>query len=321
MTGTSLVRFVARKLVGLACVLLAVSAIVYFLGRGVAPGDIGTVIVGIDGATPAQIAHVRHELGLDRPMVVSYLLWLGHAVRFDFGFSPISRLSVTSQLAQEVPISLELAVLSIALTTLIGVPLGVITATHSSKRLNAAIRVTSLTIFSIPVFLSGILLLWLAAKYFPALYQISYVPISTSLVGNLKCMVLPVIAVALPTSALTMQMTRSAMIEALSEPYVLMAHAKGAKLWRIRYLHALKNALPAVVTLQGFLMGAFLGGLVIVENVFDLPGLGRGIVNAISQRDFQLLIPQVLVIAVFFVLSNTLAEIAHPLIDKRLVRS
>jgi peptide/nickel transport system permease protein len=134
-------------------------------------------------------------------------------------------------------------------------------------------------------------------------------------------MVLPVIAVALPTSALTMQMTRSAMLEALSEPYVLMAHAKGAKLWRIRYLHALKNALPAVITLQGFLMGAFLGGLVIVENVFDLPGLGRGIVTAISQRDFQLLIPQVLVIAVFFVISNTLAEIAHPMIDKRLVRS
>jgi peptide/nickel transport system permease protein len=321
MTRAPRLRFVARKIVGLACVLLAVSAIVYFLGRGVAPGNIGTVIVGVDGATPAQIAHVRHELGLDRPMYVSYLLWLEDAVRFRFGFSPISRLTVTSQLAREVPVSLELAVLSIALTTLIGVPLGVITATHSSKKVNSTIRVTSLTIFSVPVFVSGILLLWLAAKYFPSLYQVTYVPISSSLVGNLKCMVLPVIAVALPTSALTMQMTRSAMLEALSEPYVLMAHAKGAKLWRIRYLHALKNALPAVITLQGFLMGAFLGGLVIVENVFDLPGLGRGIVTAISQRDFQLLIPQVLVIAVFFVLSNTLAEIAHPMIDKRLVRS
>jgi peptide/nickel transport system permease protein len=318
---TTVARFVAEKFVGLVLVLFAVSVIVYFLGRGVAPGNIGTVIIGVDGATPAQIAHVRHQLGLDRPMYISYLLWLEHAAHFDFGYSPISKLSVTSQLRQEVPISLELAVLSIALTTLIGVPLGVVTATHSSRTVNTAIRCASLTIFSIPVFLSGILLLWLAAKYLPSLYQISYVPISSSLVGNLKCMVLPVIAVALPTSALTMQMTRSAMLEALSEPYVLMAHAKGARVWRIRYLHALKNALPAVITLQGFLMGAFLGGLVVVENVFALPGLGRGIVTAISQRDFQLLIPQVLVIAVFFVLSNTLVEIIHPLLDKRLVRT
>jgi peptide/nickel transport system permease protein len=321
MNALPLFRFAARKLIALMLVLFAVSAVVYFLGRGVAPGNIGTVIVGVDGATPEQIAKVRHDLGLDRPMAVSYLLWLKHAVRGDFGFSPISKLSVRSQLAQQVPVSLELALLSIALTTLIGVPLGVITATHSSKALNHAIRTTSLTIFSIPVFLSGILLLWMAAKYFPSLYQVTYVPISSSLIGNLKCMVLPVVAVALPTSALTMQMTRSAMLDALSEPYVLMAQAKGVKPWRIRYLHALKNALPEVITLQGFLMGAFLGGLVIVENVFALPGLGRGIVTAISQRDFQLLIPQVLVIATFFVLSNTLVELLHPMIDKRLVQA
>jgi peptide/nickel transport system permease protein len=319
VTVAPLLRFATRKLVGLVCVLLAVSAIVYFLGRGVAPGNVGTVIVGVDGATPQQIAHVRHELGLDRPIYIAYLKWMGEAVRLHLGKSPISQLSVTSQLRQEVPISLELAVLSVLLTTLIGVPLGVISAAHSSRRLDTAIRVTSLSIFSVPVFLSGIALLYLAAKYVPTLYHISYVPISSDLVGNLECMALPVIAVALPTSALTMQMTRSAMLEALSEPYIQMARAKGAKLWRIRYLHALKNALPTVITLQGFLMGAFLGGLVIVENVFNLPGLGRGVVTAIGQRDFQLLIPQVLVIAAFFVVSNTLAEIAHPLIDKRLV--
>ena len=319
MNVVPLLRFTARKLVALLLVLLAVSAIVYFLGRGVAAGDVGTVIIGVDGATPAQIAHVRHELGLDRPLVVAYFLWLKHAVQLDFGFSPISHLTVRSQLEQEVPISLELALLSIGLTTLIGVPLGVVTATRSNRLVNAVIRVSSLTVFSVPVFLSGIALLWFAAKYVPSLYQISYVPISASLIGNLKCMVLPVVSIALPTSALTMQMTRSAMLDALSEPYVLMAQAKGVKPWRIRYLHALKNALPAVITLQGFLMGAFLGGLVIVENVFALPGLGRGIVTAISQRDYQLLIPQVLVIAAFFVFSNTLAEIAHPMIDKRLV--
>lgn len=316
-----MIVFVLRKLAGLVAVLFVVSILVYFLGRGVAPGDVGTVIVGVDGATPAQIAHVRHELGLDRPIYIAYLKWAERAVRLDLGRSPISQLSVRSQLAQELPVSLELAVLAVIVTTLIGVPLGVVAATHTSRWLDSFIRVTLLTAFSIPVFLSGIILLYLGAKYLGGLYQSSYVPISQSLSANLECMTLPTLAIALPTSAMTMQMTRSAMLEALAEPHVRMAHAKGVRLWRIRYLHALKNALPAVMTLQGFLLGIFLGGLVLIENVFSLPGLGRGIVEAISQRDFQLLMPQVLVIAAFFVVSNTLVEIAHPLVDKRLVSS
>jgi peptide/nickel transport system permease protein len=313
------IGFVLKKLFGLLAVLFAVSMLVYFLGRGVAPGDIGTVIVGVDGATPAQIAHVRHDLGLDRPIYIAYLKWAGRAVQLDFGHSPISQLSVRTQIGQEFPVSLELAMLAIVLTTLIGVPLGVFAATHSNKAMDVVIRVTLLTVFSIPVFLSGILFLFIGAKYLGGLYQSQYVPISDDLVRNLESMTLPTLAIALPTSAMTMQMTRSAMLDALTAPHVQMAHAKGVRLWRIRYIHALKNALPAVMTLQGFLLGIFLGGLVLVENVFSLPGLGRGIVTAISQRDFQLLMPQVLVIAAFFVVSNMLVEMLHPLIDKRLL--
>lgn len=316
MTG-----FIVKKLLGLVAVLFAVSVVVYFLGRGVAPGDVGTVIVGVDGATPAQIAHVRHELGLDRPMYVAYVKWLDHAIHLDLGRSPISQLSVRSQLAQELPVSLELAVLAVVLTTMIGVPLGVVAATHSNKVWDAVIRVTLLTVFSIPVFLSGIIFLFIGAKYLGGFYQSSYIPIGHDLVGNLQSMTLPTIAIALPTSALTMQMTRSAMLDALAEPHIQMTRAKGVRLWRIRYIHALKNALPTVMTLQGFLLGIFLGGLVLVENVFSLPGLGRGIVTAISQRDFQLLMPQVLVIAAFFVVSNMVVEILHPLIDKRVLRA
>jgi peptide/nickel transport system permease protein len=316
-----MIVFAVRKIIGLLAVLFVVSVLVYFLGRGVAPGDVGTVIVGVDGATPAQIAHVRHELGLDRPIYIAYLKWAGRAVRLDFGRSPISQLSVRSQLAQEFPVSLELAVLAVVVTTLIGVPLGVVAATHTSRALDGLIRVTLLTVFSVPVFLSGILLLFVGAKYLGGLYQSSYVPISKHFVRNLECMILPTLAIALPTSAMTMQMTRSSMLEALAEPHVQMAYAKGVRAWRIRYVHALRNALPSVLTLQGFLLGIFLGGLVLVETVFSLPGLGRGIVTAIGQRDFQMLMPQVLVIAAFFVASNTLVEVIHPLIDKRLLKA
>lgn len=313
-------RFVLEKIAGLVAVLFAVSVVVFFLGRGVAPGDAGTVIIGTDGATPEQIAKVRHDLGLDQPLYLAYVNWLGDAVRLQLGSSPISGLSVTSQLSQQLAVSIELAFLAIVLTTLLGVPLGVVAAVHANGFWDAAIRVLLLSIFSVPVFLTGILLVLLGANYLGPLYQAQYVPISTGLGGNLQSMVLPTIAIAIPTAALTMQMTRTAMIEALSEPHIQMARAKGASLWNIRYVHALKNALPEILTLQAFLFGIFLGGLVVVENVFNLPGLGRGIVVAINQRDFQLLIPQTLVIAAVFVVANTLVEILHPILDKRVIQ-
>lgn len=314
-------RFIVKKLASLIAVLFAISAVTYFLGRGVTPGDIGTFIVGVEGATPEQIARVRHELHLDEPLYVAYFNWLGDTVRLDLGKSPVSQLSVKTQLGQEMPVSLELALLAVALTTLIGVPLGVIAATRSSRAWDAAIRIVLLSIFSVPIFLSGIVFLFLGARYFSSLYEVTYVPLTDNLVGNLQSIALPVLAIALPSSAFTMQMTRSAMLDALGEPHIQMALAKGVKLWRIRYIHALKNALPAVLTLQGFLLGIFLGGVVVVENIFSLPGLGRGVLTAISQRDFQLLIPQVLVIAAVFVISNTAVEIIHPMIDKRVIRS
>lgn len=313
-------RFVLEKTAGLVAVLFAVSVVVFFLGRGIAPGDAGTVIIGTDGATPEQLAKVRHDLGLDQPLYLAYVNWLGDAVRLQLGSSPISGLSVTSQLSQQLAVSIELAFLAIVVTTLLGVPLGVVAAVHANGFWDAAIRVLLLSIFSVPVFLTGILLVLLGANYLGPLYQAQYVPISTSLGGNLQSMVLPTIAIAIPTAALTMQMTRTAMIEALSEPHIQMARAKGASLRNIRYVHALKNALPEILTLQAFLFGIFLGGLVVVENVFNLPGLGRGIVVAINQRDFQLLIPQTLVIAAVFVIANTLVEILHPVLDKRVIQ-
>lgn len=313
-------RFVVEKTAGLVAVLFAVSVVVFFLGRGIAPGDAGTVIIGTDGATPGQIAKVRHDLGLDQPLYLAYVNWLGDAIRLQLGSSPISGLSVTSQLSQQLAVSIELAFLAIMVTTLLGIPLGVVAAVHANGFWDATIRVLLLSIFSVPVFLTGILLVLLGANYLGPLYQAQYVPISTSLGGNLQSMVLPTIAIAIPAAALTMQMTRTAMIEALSEPHIQMARAKGASLRNIRYVHALKNALPEILTLQAFLFGIFLGGLVVVENVFTLPGLGRGIVVAISQRDFQLLIPQTLVIAAVFVIANTFVEILHPMLDKRVIQ-
>jgi peptide/nickel transport system permease protein len=303
----------------MVAVLLVVSAVVFFLGKGIAPGSAATVIIGSEGATPVQIAQLRHKLGLDQPLYVQYYHWLADAVRLRLGVSPISHRQVRSEIAQQVPVTLELALFSIFVATAVGVPLGVLAAIKANGWFDTSIRVVLLAAYSLPAFLTGILLLLLASKYFGSLYQAQYTPITDSLIGNLQCMVLPVLAVAVPTSAVTMQVTRGAMLDALNQPYVQMARAKGAKRRNIYFKHALKNALPVVMTLQGFLLGVILSGLVVVETVFSLPGLGRGLVLATTTRDFQLLVPETLIIAGVFVLTNMMVELIHPLIDRRVV--
>lgn len=316
----SMALFVARKVIALLAVLLVVSAVVYFLGRGVLKGDIATVYIGDANITAAQRTEVRHRLGLDRPMYVAYLDWLAGAVTGDLGSSPVTHRSVVSELKQEFPVSLELALLAIVLAAAIGVPLGVSAAVHAGSSWDSIIRIALLIVFGVPTFVTAIILLLVAALYLHPLYQIQYVSISSDILGNLRGMLLPTIAVALPPAAVTLQLTRAAMIEALGEPHVTMALAKGATRRNVKYVHAFKNALPAIVTLLALLFGLLLGGLVVAETVFNLPGLGRGMVAAINERDFQLLVPQTVIIAAVFVTVNTLAEVVHPLIDPRLRR-
>jgi peptide/nickel transport system permease protein len=316
----SMARFVVRKVLALLAVLLVVSAVVYFLGRGVVQGDIATVYIGDASITQTQRAEIRHRLGLDRPIYRAYFDWFGHAMTGDLGTSAVTQRSVVSELKQEFPVSLELAVLALLLTAAIGVPLGVSAAVHAGSAWDSIIRVALLTVFGVPAFVTAIILLLVSALYLGPLYQTQYISLGTDVFANLRGMLLPTIAVALPPAAITLQLTRATMIEALGEPHVTMAMAKGASPRAIKYVHAFKNVLPSVITLLALLFGLLLGGVVVVETVFNLPGLGRGMVEAINQRDFQLLVPQTVVIAAVFVIANTLAEVVHPLLDPRLSR-
>ena len=309
--------FLVRKLLGLIVVLLVVSAVVYFLGRGVVPEDIGTIFVGRESVTPKERAEIEHNLGLDKPLYVAYIEWLGNAVTGELGTSPLTGRTVTSVIAQTLPVSLELAALSLLLTILVGVPLGVTGAVHAGGKLDLVFRTTALAMFAIPVFVTAIILLLLSSLYFPTLYQVQYTPLTDSVVGNLQCMLLPAISVALPLTAITMQMTRATMLDALREPHIGMARAKGVSERRIAYVHALKNATPAILTVIAFLFGILIGGLVIVETVFNLPGMGSAMIQALMDRDFQLLVPLTVILAAVFVLANTLVEVVHPIIDPR----
>lgn len=309
---------VARKFLSLVVVLLVVSVVVYFLGRGVVPGDVATLFVGEQDITPKEEAEVRHRLGLDKPIYLAYVDWLSGALTGDLGSSPITGRPVTDELKQQLPVSLELATIALILTTLIGVPLGVTAAVHAGGSWDSVIRISLLTVFGIPSFVSAIVLLLVAALYFEPLYETQYIPFTVDPIGNLRSLFLPAVAVALPPTAVTLQLTRATMMEALGEPHITMAFAKGATRRNIQYIHALKNALPTILTLLAFLFGLLIGGVVVVETVFSLPGLGRGMITAINERDFQLLVPQTVILAGIFVTANTLVEVVHPIIDPRL---
>ena len=309
-------RFVLERLLGLIAVLLAVSAVVFFLGSLV-PGDIVTVIVGSNGASSAATEALRHQLGLDQPLVVQYLHWLLGVLRGDLGTSPITERSVNADLAAQFPITMELTILGILVSTVIGVPIGVLAATKAGRWNDVVMRGSLLFFFSIPIFVVGVLLLLLVSSYFPALYSVGFVPFDQDPAGNLQSMILPTLSIALPVSAMTMQMTRASMLEALGSPYIVLAKAKGAKDRAIFYIHALKNAFSPVLTQLGFTFGILVGGLFVVETIFNLPGLGRGLLSAIGQRDYPMVMADSMVLATVFVLINTAVDLLYPVFDPR----
>lgn len=304
------------RLVSLIAVLVSVSMLVFLLGTLV-PGDIASVIVGHEGATAAQFAQVRRRLGLDQPLYLQYLHWLINAVQGNFGTSPITGRSVSTDLGQEIPVSGELALLCLFFSTLIGMPAGISAAVHANKRLDFFLRSSLLVMFSIPIFVIGIVLLLIGSKVAPDLFQTSYVPWQQNLPGNIKSMVIPVAAITLPFAAMTMQMTRTATLEVLRDPFIVTARAIGVPVRRIQYLHALRNALPPIITFLGFQAGVMLGGLIVVEQLFSLPGLGRGMLQAINDRNYPEVTAITMVFAAVFVVINAAIDMLYPLLDPR----
>ena len=311
-----MLRVIASRLAALAAVMLAVSMLVFAMGSLI-PGDMTSVIVGQEGATKEQFEKVRRDLGLDQPLPVQYVRWLGNALQGDLGKSPITGRQITADLGTQIGVSVEMAVLCLLLSTLVGLPAGVVAAVHANRRLDVAIRTLLLIIFSVPTFVIGILVLLLGSQLAPELFQVAYTPWSQDPVLHLRSIAMPLLTIAFPMAAMTMQMTRSAMIEVLSDPFVTTARAGGVAEARIQYLHALRNALPPIVTFIGFQFGVMLGGLIVVEQIFSLPGLGRGMLEAILTRDYPMVTAATLVFAGAFVCINAAIDLLYPLLDPR----
>ncbi len=309
-----MIQFVAQRLIGGAAVLLVVSFLIFWLGTLI-PGDLVTVLVGSEGATAQQYRELRQKLGLNDPVPVQYARWLRGALRGDFGKSPITGLYVAAEIARQLPISLELALLGLAGSILIGIPVGVFAAVRENQPADLTLRSLFFVAFSIPPFVAGVLLVLAGALYLRPLYQSTFVPITEDVVRNLRTMILPTFSIAIPLAALTAQMSRSSLLEALGEPYIATARAKGAPERNVLYIHALKNALVPVITLQGYVFGSLVGGLIVTEQIFNLDGLGRGLLVAIGRRDYPFVVAGTLVIAASYVLANLIVDVLYPILD------
>ncbi|MHB8577960.1 MAG: ABC transporter permease [Dehalococcoidia bacterium] len=313
-----MIDYILRRLVFTVIGVLLTTFIVFGLVR-IIPGDAAQVLQGQVARTPEQLQAVRHELRLDRPWYTEYFRWLGKVVTGDLGKSFYSNRPVTDTLRQALPVSVELAVLSLIVATLIAVPFGVISAARQESWLDYGLRLFSVAGLSVPSFFLGELFIALPAIWFHwAPPGRGYVAFQHDPWVNFQQFIFPAIALGLAFSASIMRFIRSSMLDVLRQDYIRTAKAKGLRERSVVMRHALKNAMIPVVTLFGIQLGVILGGTVIIETIFRLPGLGQYTFNAITQRDYPLLQGNVLVFALGFLLINLIVDLSYGYLDPRI---
>jgi peptide/nickel transport system permease protein len=307
-------RYVTRRLLLAIPVIVAMSVFV-FLMIHLVPGDPVTTMLGFR-ATPENVATVRAQLGLDRPLLAQYLTWAGGLLRGNFGQDFISHVPVSTLLAQRLPVTIELTLLSMTVAVLVGVPLGVRAAAKAGVVRHATEGFVVAGI-AITDFWLGIMLVLLFAGIWRVLPPSGYVPLLKDPVQNLRYLILPVLALAFGEAAYILRTTRGAMEDVLGTQYILFLRAKGIPERRIVYRHALRNAAPPIVTVVGIQFGVLLGGAIVIETLFALPGVGRLIVTSIQQRNYVVVQGGVLVVAILFILVTLVTDLIVGWLDPR----
>jgi peptide/nickel transport system permease protein len=307
--------YVARRLLALVPVALVVATVSFVLIH-LAPGDPASIIAGPD-ASPDDVARLQRQLGLDRPLPMQLLQWYGRLLQGDLGRSIFLRKPVTEAIFDRVEPTLLLTLSSIVIAILIGVPAGVLAARYHNRAADQTFMALALVGISVPNFLLGLLMIlcfgvWL--RWFPVA---GYSPLEYGWAATLRSMVMPAFALGLVQSALIARIARSAMLDVLREQFIVSGRAKGLGEPAVVYKHALKNALIPIVTIVGISFAILISGAVVVETVFNIPGLGRLIVSAVLRRDYPVIQGVVLCIAGLYMLINLLVDLSYVLIDPR----
>ncbi|MCB7305840.1 ABC transporter permease [Bariatricus massiliensis] len=300
-------KYILKRVLSIIPTVLIIIFAIFFI-LDFTPGTPGRVILGVT-ATEEQVNNLDEALGYNRPVVVRYVDYVVHAVQGDFGTSYVSQQPVVDILAPKFPTTLKLALLAVAISALLGIPMGIISALKPNSFLDSTLTTVALFFASVPSF-------WLGLMFMLAFSLVlGWLP--SSGIGTWKHYIMPVITLVLPSAAYLSRLTRSTMIDAINQDYIRTAKSKGATTSRVMFLHALKNAMMPVVTQLGMSFASLLGGALITEMVFGLPGFGSAIVNAIKTKDIPIVMGGIIFLSTIFILIMLAVDLIYAFIDPR----
>ena len=311
-----MVSYILRRVLSTVPVMAIVALFVFSL-LYIAPGDPAAIIAG-DQASPGDIERIRQGLGLDRPFLVQFGTWLWRILHGDLGTSIFTNLPVSSLIAQRIEPTLSLMVLTLVLTIVVAVPLGVLAAWKAGSWVDRTIMAFAVFAFSLPVFVVGYVLAYVFALQFDWLPVQGYTPLAEGFWPWLRNLILPAVALGSVYIALIARITRASMLEVLQQDYIRTARAKGLDQRSILFVHALKNAAVPIITVIGIGVALLIGGAVVTESVFAIPGLGRLTIDAILRRDYPVIQGIVLMFSFLYVLVNLMVDVTYTLVDPRI---
>ncbi len=308
--------FILRRIFA-TFVVMAVVAVFVFGMLHLAPGDPAAIIAG-DLATNEDIARIREKLGLNEPLPQQFWHWISSIAVGDLGRSIFSDLPVSGLIRQRIEPTMALTTTTIVFSVLVAVPLGILAAWRAGSLLDRLVMGFAVLGFSMPVFVFAYILIWLFAAKLQLLPVMGYVSIFVDPAGFCRSMIMPTLALGVTYIALIARITRASMLEAINQDYIRTAHAKGASIFAILFRHALRNASVPIVTTIGIGIALLIGGVVVTESVFAIPGLGRLTVDAILRRDYPIIQGVILIFSAVYVLINLIIDITYTMLDPRI---
>ena len=314
-------QYIARRILLFVPTMFLLTFLVFLFLR-IIPGDPAVLILagatGEGAYTPEDLAALQEELGTNRHVLVQYGYWVGDLLQGDLGTSYFYGIPIIEQLQLRLPLTLELTILGILISFLLAVPLGILSAIYQDTPIDYATRLISFTGIAIPTFVTGIVTIYLLVKLFNWIPPLDYTQIWDDPIRNLQQMIFPALALAFFIMAFIARVTRSAMLEVLREDYIRTARSKGLREGRVVFYHALKNSFLPILTVTGWAFGVFLGGTVIIESIFVLPGMGKLLLDSVFQRDYPVIQAEVFVIAGMILLLNLLIDLLYAWLDPRI---
>jgi peptide/nickel transport system permease protein len=314
-------RYFVRRLLLFVPTLILASMMVFTL-MWIVPGDAAMMILTGEGESgrvkPEDLERLRHDLGLDRPFYIQYGDWLAHVVVGDLGDSIWYKIPVIDELKARFPVTMQLAVMAMIMATIAAVPLGILSAVTQDSWIDYGCRVFTLVGVALPFFWTGILMVYALAYFFGWLPPLGYATLWEDPLTNLQQLVFPALALAFYEMAFTARVTRSAMLEVLREDYIRTARSKGIRENRVIARHALKNAILPIITISGYQFGRLLGGVIIIEVIFVVPGMGTLLINSIVHRDFVMIQGMILMVAAVILALNLVIDLLYAMLDPRI---